>query len=107
MGYDLFNRPVMIKWNKKTPAQKTYMHVVTFFTKQLRVIKNFEAAGGGASKRQGFESANVVAEFQTVCVNHMKNNKIPLILLISSSSNTNIGVLRLDSVLFRFVLCDF
>ena len=38
---NLFDCPVMIEWNEKTQAQKTYTRVVTFFTKQLSVIENF------------------------------------------------------------------
>jgi len=72
---DLFDRAVMIKWNDRTPAQKSYAHAVTYFTKELRSIENFEASGGGASKKQGFESANVVAEIQTACVNQLKENR--------------------------------
>ena len=75
LAHDLFERAVMIKWNKKTPAQKMYTHTVTFFTKQLRVIKNFKAVEGGASKKQGFASANTVAEIQTACVKQLKENQ--------------------------------
>ena len=48
---DLFDRAVMIKWNDKPATQKTYAHAVSYFTKELRSIENFEASGGGASKK--------------------------------------------------------
>ena len=71
---NLFNHTVMIEWNNKPVMQKTYAHTVAYFTKELRAIKNFEASGGSASKKQGFELANVVAEIQTACANQLKEN---------------------------------
>ena len=72
---DLFDRVGMIKWNDLPSEQKTYAHVVAYFTKELRSIENFEASEGGASKKQGFKSANVVAEIQTACINQLKENQ--------------------------------
>ena len=48
--------------------------MVTYFTKDLRSIEHFEASGGGASKKQGFDSANVVEEIQMACVNQLEEN---------------------------------
>ena len=65
---DLFNRAVMIEWNERPNINRSFDHVVAYFTKQLAAIKSFEAAGGGASKKLGYESTNASTEFQAVCV---------------------------------------
>ena len=65
----------MIEWNKRPREEKEYEDAVEYFTKQLAAIESYEAAGGGASKRQGFESTNAVAEIQTACVNQITENK--------------------------------
>jgi hypothetical protein len=74
-GRDLFDRPVMIEWNERPREEREYDDAVTYFTKHLAAIESYEAAGGGASKRQGFESTNAVAEIQTACVNQITENK--------------------------------
>ena len=61
-AHDLFDCAAMIRWNDKPSTHKTYAHMEVYFTEELRSIKKFEASGGGASKNQGFESANVVAK---------------------------------------------
>ena len=72
---NLFDCTVMIEWNEKQSTQKTYTHVVAYFTKELRSIKHFKASGGGASKKQGLELTNVVAEIQTAVVNQVRENQ--------------------------------
>ena len=42
---DLFDRAVMIEWNDRPLTQKTYVHTVAYFTKELRSIEHFEASG--------------------------------------------------------------
>jgi hypothetical protein len=74
-GRDLFDRPVMIEWNERPREEREYEHAVAYFTKHLAAIETYEAAGGGASKKQGFESTNAVAEIQTACVNQITQNK--------------------------------
>ena len=70
-----FDRAVMIKWNDLPLTQKMYAHTVTYFTKEFRSIKHVEASGGGASKKQGLKSVNVVAELQTAVVNQVRENQ--------------------------------
>merc|ERR1712153_231296 len=65
----------MIKWNARPTIQKSSDHAVTYFTKQLAAIESFEAAGGGASKKQGYKSTNASTEFQATCVAEIQQNR--------------------------------
>ena len=65
---DYFNRAVMIKWNERPNIQKSFDYAFAYLTKNLAAIKSFEAAGGGASKKQGCESTNASTKFQAACV---------------------------------------
>ena len=58
----------MIEWNKQPNIQKNYANAIGYFTKQLVAITLSEAAGGGASKKQGYESMNAATKFQAACV---------------------------------------
>ena len=72
---DLFDRAVMIEWNKQPGIQKDYDSTVGYFTKQLAAIKLFKVACGGASKKQGYESTNTATKFQAVCVAEIRENR--------------------------------
>ena len=72
---DLFDRAVMIKWNERPGISKSFNHVVAYFAKQLAAIESFEATGGGASKKQGYESTNASTEFQAACVAEIQQNR--------------------------------
>jgi hypothetical protein len=72
---DLFDQAVMIVWNEQLSVQKDYTHVVAYFTKNRVAIESFEAAGGGASKKQGYKSTDVAAEFQAVCIAEIRENR--------------------------------
>ena len=71
-GSDLFDCPVTIKWNGRPRTQKYFSNTVAQFTKHLLAIETFEAASGGASKRQGYKSTNTATKYQTVCVAKIK-----------------------------------
>ena len=72
---DLFDRAVMNEWNERPNINKSFDHAVAYFTKQLAAIESFEAAGGGASKKQGYESTNAATEFQAACVAEIQQNR--------------------------------
>ena len=55
---DLSNRAVMIEWKEQPSIKKDCANTVGYFTKQLAEIEALEAAGGGTSKKQGYESTN-------------------------------------------------
>ena len=65
----------MIEWNERPNINKSFDHTVAYFTKQLAAIESFEAVGGGASKKQGYESTNASAEFQAACVAEIQQNR--------------------------------
>ena len=65
----------MIEWNERPNINKSFDHAVAYFTKQLAAIKSFEAAGDGASKKQGYKSTNASTEFQAACVAEIQQNR--------------------------------
>ena len=73
---DLFDQPVMIEWNGRPIIQKDYASIVTYFTKHLVAIESFEAASGGAPKKQEYTSTNAATKLQTVCVAEIKATKV-------------------------------
>ena len=49
------------------------MNAVAFFVKQLATIDLFKVAGGGASKRQGYESKNVATTLEEAYIAEKEN----------------------------------
>ena len=72
---NLFNHAGMIVWNKRPSIQKIFAHAVAYFTKNIAAIESFEAAGGGALKKQGYASTNVSTKFQAACVAKIQQNR--------------------------------
>ena len=64
---DHFDRAVMIEWNEQPNIQKSFDNAVAYFTKNLAAIKSFEADGGGALKKQGYERTTASTESQAAC----------------------------------------
>jgi hypothetical protein len=93
-GRDLFDRPVMIEWNERPREEREYAHAVAYFTKHLAAIETYEAAGGGASKKQGFESTNAVAEIQAACENKITENKAETSREMTAMATEFVGVIN-------------
>ena len=72
---DLFDRQLMLELYERPVIQMECDNAEAYFTKHLAEIESFDAASGGLSEKQEYESTNASTNFKIICAARIKGNK--------------------------------
>ena len=53
----MFDKPIIIRWEKRVPARKTWEEATAYFEKMTRREETYIRGSGGAAKKARFESS--------------------------------------------------